>query len=112
MGEQGYFRHCESIRLDLLDLYGRGYVFDHCIAAYEQEIKERRYRTYVTDALMAMAGNTARFSGGSVMGIRWADDGKPTDTRTGDEIAADFITRTGLTYAPPKGDENDGFIQP
>lgn len=57
---------------------------------------ERRYRAYVTDALMAIAENTARFAGGSAMTARWYDGYKPVDNRSGDEIALDVIKQAGL----------------
>lgn len=62
-------------------------------------MQERRYRAYVTDALMALTENTARLAGGSRMSRRWADGFKPEDDRTGDEIAAEFMARAGLTLA-------------
>ena len=69
----------------------------------QQKMDERRYRAYITDALMAIAENTARFAGGRTMSGRWYDAYKPVDTRTGDEIALDIIQRAGLK--PRGGDE-------
>ena len=86
------------MRFDLLELYGRGYVVEHCVAAFMQEQEETRYRAYLTDALMAIAQNTANYAGGSAMNGRWYDAIKPTDNRDGDEIAKDIINRLGLVY--------------
>lgn len=56
------------------------------------------YRVYMTDAAKAFVGNTARANGGQELTRRWVDliDIKPTDNRTGDEIALDVINKAGL----------------
>lgn len=110
MGADEYFRLCESIRLDLLELYGSGYVIDHCIAAFHAIQEEKGYRMYVTDALKAIAENSARYivrgvsepiEFGATMRSRWADLGEepvkkkdePEDNRTCAEIAGDIWSR-------------------
>lgn len=52
----------------------------------------------MTDALKSIAENTARFGGGSSMSKRYADilRPKPQDNRTGEQIAADVIAKTGI----------------
>ena len=82
--------------LELLDLHGRGYVSAHCREALRAEAEERLYRAYVTDALMLLTENTARFAGGRYQTRRWLDAVHSRDARTGDEIALDFIRRAGL----------------
>lgn len=72
----------------------------HCMTYMTRKMDERRYLAYVTDALMAITENTARFNGGSTMRGRWMDYYMPVDTRTGDEIAIEVIKNTGLR---PKG---------
>ena len=56
---------------------------------------------YITDALMAIAGNTARFGGGEHPRKRWTElvDRRPVpeDTRTAEEIIADVAERAGIT---------------
>ena len=53
---------------------------------------------YVTDALKLLGENSARYAGGSHMTQRWVGviTPKKQDTRTGAEIAADVIKKTGL----------------
>lgn len=80
----------------MLEIIGREYIMQHCVAYMEQKMDERRYRAYITDALMAIAENTARFNGGKTMTGRWNDAYKPVDTRSGDEIAVDVIRNAGL----------------
>ena len=48
--------------------------------------------------LQIIAENTAKFAGGKTITKRFIDliEPKPQDTRSGDEIAIDFIKRAGL----------------
>ena len=96
MGEADYFRHCASINLDILRVYGRRYVIEHVISCFMHEIEERRYRAYITDALMILTENTTKFAGGRHLTKRWADKFIPVETRTAEEIAADIIQNAGL----------------
>ena len=57
MGSDEYFRFSESIRLDLLEIFGRGYVIEHCISSFQKHKEEMTYRVYVTDLLRYMSGN-------------------------------------------------------
>ena len=99
MGEAEYFRCCRTIRLDLLDLFGRGYVIEHCADELSQAAEQRRLRAWVTDALMVLTENTARFAGGRRMARRWAEGPRPADERSADEIAAGVMRRAGLRFA-------------
>lgn len=74
-------------------------MIEHCMAAFEQEIEEKRYRAYVTDALKIIAGNIAGFAGGYTMSQRWVDSFKKPDNRTGDEIAASVMNSAGLRFS-------------
>lgn len=79
----------ESIRLDLLDLFGSGYVIEHCISALRQKRQDEAWRHYIADSLYYSGRN-------KVLTVRYADLFKAPDGRTGDEIAADIIRRSGL----------------
>ena len=71
----------------------------YALARYKEFTRERAYRVYVTDCLRAIAENTANFAGGNYITNRFADaciKVKAVDNRTGEEIAADVIKRTGL----------------
>ena len=68
----------ESVRLDLLDVLGRGYVVEHCIAAFNSMQEERLYRIYVTDSLKALIKADKRYYD--------FIDRKPVKKRTYDEI--------------------------
>lgn len=39
----------------MLELFGRGYVIEHCISSFQKYNEEMTYRVYVTDLLKALA---------------------------------------------------------
>lgn len=59
--------------LQHLELFGKGYVIEHCIAFFRRQQKEQMYRVYITDALKAIAENTSRMYGGVSIKTRYAD---------------------------------------
>jgi hypothetical protein len=63
-------------------------VIDHCVSALKSKRDDELFRVYVTDALKSIAGNTARFNGGTEMNTRFKDilDPPEEDDRTPDEI--------------------------
>ena len=64
----------------------------------KKQAKEKAYRIYVTDALKAIAENTAKHFGGSYMKNRYydAENPKPVEARTGNEIIAQMKTKIAL----------------
>ena len=54
-------------------MLGKSYVIAHCITYLKKESEQTALRVYITDALRAVVGNTAKFSGGVVMKRRFAD---------------------------------------
>ena len=72
-------------------------MIEHVISEFRHDADEKRYRAYVTDALMALTDSASRMFGGKHMTKRWADKYKPKDTRTADEIVMDVIQNAGLT---------------
>lgn len=94
-----------------MELFGRGYVIEHCISALnydrERERERKSFEMYVTDALMAIAENTTHLVGmdgvvdyGKSLQTRWIDmlDDTPiepqeTDDRPCEEIAQDIFAR-------------------
>lgn len=73
MGGDGYFELTLGIRLDMVEVMGRGYVVDYCITSMHNLNREKALQIYVTDALKHIAENTAKFCGGPYMQIRFAD---------------------------------------
>ena len=64
---------CESISLDILSLYDRRYIVDHCVSAINRRLEERAYRTYITNTLYNINSILATKYGGSSMSSRFAD---------------------------------------
>lgn len=73
MGSDAYFGLTEDIRLDLLEVLGRGYVVDHCIASLNKQRKEQKFRVYLTDVVKMIAENTAKMAQGTMPVRRYAD---------------------------------------
>ena len=91
----------------MLQVYGRSYVIEYVISSLMEDLEERRYRAYITDALMILTENTAHsVKEGKYLTQRWAEKFLPVDNRTGDEIVLDVIKNAGLTL---KGGETNGF---
>lgn len=70
----------------------------YAMARFNQHQRDLAYRIYVTDCLRIISENTAKTGGGSYITAKFADiiNPKPVDNRTGEEIAADIIKRTGI----------------
>jgi hypothetical protein len=64
------------------------YVAARLEANEKQRLHDERINIYITDALKALAENTARAFGGSTLSVRYADLAFPKepDTRTAGEI--------------------------
>ena len=57
----------------------------------------RAYQSYLADALFYICRNSADHPGGTHLASRWEELlTQKTDERTGEEIAADIISRAGL----------------
>ena len=41
----------------MLEVFGRGYVIEHCISSFYKYAEEHTYRVYVTDVLRSLNGN-------------------------------------------------------
>lgn len=96
VGADEFRRLIADIRLDMLDLLGKGYVIDHCVSLFHKEQKDKQYRAYITDALMAITETLADRYGGRKMSIRWIEMNqppKPEDERTGEEIKESIMSK-------------------
>jgi hypothetical protein len=83
--------------LDLLDLFGKGYVVDHCIAFFQKQKRQEELEYYITDTLMYIAQNTANISGGKVPKNRFYEimNRKPEETRTAQDIINNIKRKLG-----------------
>ena len=70
----------------------------YAMARYQSQQRDFAYRIYVTDCLRMVTENTAKMSQGAYTSARFYDiiNPKPSDNRTGEEIAADIIERAGI----------------
>ena len=88
--------------LDLLELFGDEYITQHITTELHKQSLERVYRTYVTDALMAISSQNQK------MKKRYADIvkemfEKPKKEESAREIKNRFLT--GLNKLMGKGEE-------
>ena len=79
-------------------MFGWGYVKDFCISLFQKEQVDKAEKIYFAECLRIITENTAKMVGGSYMKAKFADiiNPKPADNRTGEEIAADIIKRSGI----------------
>lgn len=100
-----------TIRLDLLDLMGSGYVVDHCISALSLNAENLKYQLYITDCLKNINEIMAKRYGGSYVSVRYSElignnKQDKDEEKTGDEIAIDIMMRAGLKSRQEGGGEN------
>lgn len=98
MGADQYTECIETIRLDLLDLFGSDYVFEHCVTAIRQKMERKQARYYIADALHNINAIMAQRYGGNYMAQRLSEimNVPKEPEKSGDEIAADVIRRAEL----------------
>ena len=105
----------QSVRLDLLELFGSGYVIDCCVSAFRQKREHQQeleiqklYVYYMSDCLRVITENTAKsaHSDASYIKNRLKElmEPEPIELKTGDEIAADIIKRAGLKFGTEGGE--------
>lgn len=79
----------------MLELYGTGYVIDHCISRLYKEREIKYYQMYVTDALMCISRSLHKVYGGGALQDRYIDliEPKPEETRSADEIKLSILNK-------------------
>lgn len=90
-----------DIRLDMVELIGRGYVIDHCVSSFLKSTEQQMFLTYVATCAQNINTILANRYGGSYYQRSYAelaglDRRKKEDKRTAEEIALDVIKRAGL----------------
>ena len=71
-----------------MELFGNGYVIDHCISVLRREREESAYKMYVTESLRAIVNNTARFAGGSTVEMHYSEIIAPQIKKEEEEVSA------------------------
>lgn len=83
----------------MLDLFGRGYVIDHCVSLLRKKREEEAYKAYITDVLRLIANVQYKRAGGTEEAVptRFYDviHPKKESTQTADEIIYSFQKRLG-----------------
>lgn len=71
----------------------------YATARYQSQQRDLAYRIYVSDGIRIISESAAKAAGGTFMSKRFSDLIKPktTDTRSGEEIAADVFKRMGVS---------------
>lgn len=81
-------------------MFGSGYVIEHCISALRIRTIKKVTSFYIADALKNINDILAEKFGGNMMRNRLMDilkeEKREDKQKTGDEIAADIISRAGL----------------
>ena len=79
-------------------MFGWGYAKETCISLFQKEQEDKAVKIYYAECLRIITENTAKMGGGSYITAKLADiiNPKPVDNRTGEEIAADIIKRSGI----------------
>lgn len=90
----------------MLDVLGKSYVIDYCIAFFARKQKEQDFRDYVGNALYSIAQNTANMFGGSHMAVKYTDLYKPEEEMTAQQVIGNIRSKL------MKMGESDGGIQP
>lgn len=93
----------------MVDLIGRGYVVQYCISLFRERQEKLLFQSYVGDVLFTISNNLAKAWGGAEVKVRYTELINPEkaseDERTGDEIAADIISRAGLSFGGKEREE-------
>ena len=87
-----------AVSIQHLEIFGKGYVIEHCVAFFRRKQEEQAYREYVTDTLQAMAKSIANAYGGDVPKYRYAEIIQPVnpeveETRTAHDIISNISTK-------------------
>ena len=71
---------------------------DFCISFFQKEQEDKAVKIYYAECLRIITENTAKIGGGSYITVKLDDilNPKQVENRTGEEIAADIIKRSGI----------------
>lgn len=93
----------------MLELFGKGYVIDHCIAILKKEQEEKLFRIYLTDGIKAITETLTALNrgNGATLNKRFYELLEPhkEETRTSEEIKSTILKKL-------RGGDEDGSIRP
>lgn len=92
MGADKYFSCVQSIRIDLLELFGSGYVIEHCVSTLNMQHKEDLFRSYIAKGVELAVSSLTNAFGGQAFSISYDELIKPVkeETRTEEEIVSNI----------------------
>ena len=65
----------------MLELFGRGYVIQHCVASFRKKQVNELFMCYVGEGIKIISENTANFCGGSSISVSFYDMLHPVDKK-------------------------------
>ena len=85
-----------TIRMDLLDLFGRGYVIEHCMSPFKKRQEEKAYKIYMSDVgyvLANIVGKTLYGAKENIIAQRFCEIIEPTKEEKEEETEEQIIAR-------------------
>jgi len=84
-----------TIRMDLLDLFGRGYVIEHCMSLFKKRQEEKAYKIYMSDVGFALANFVGKLYGAkeNIIGRRFIEILEPPKDEKEEETEEQIIAR-------------------
>lgn len=83
-----------TIRMDLLDLFGRGYVIEHCMSLFKKRQEEKAYKIYMSDVGYALVNNMGKAFGAEyIIAQRFFEVIEPTKEEKEEETEEQIIAR-------------------
>lgn len=84
-----------TIRMDLLDLFGRGYVIEHCMSLFKKRQEEKAYKIYMSDVGFALVNIVGKSFGAkeNIIAQRFFEIIEPTKEEKEEETEEQIIAR-------------------
>lgn len=84
-----------TIRMDLLDLFGRGYVIEHCMSLFKKRQEEKAYKIYMSDVGFALVNYVGKLYGAkeNIIGRRFIEILEPPKDEKEEETEEQIIAR-------------------
>lgn len=84
-----------TIRMDLLDLFGRGYVIEHCMSLFKKRQEEKAYKIYMSDVGFALVNVVGKAYGAkeNIIGRRFIEILEPPKDEKEEETEEQIIAR-------------------
>ena len=91
MGAENYLKLLETLRLDLLEVFGKGYVIEHCIVELKKESQKNAFNNYLCDGIRNINEILATRFGGSYITEKFSSTIRKKKNNKKLEMTADEI---------------------